>query len=385
MRKLITYILLLAIVCSLAGCGRVSTDTTPTEPPYSMQDLLLKQATDLAQRVGLAVQENYLLSLGITQNVAVTANVFSAASNPESVTSATLLRTDRVDLPQTLSAFNSNANDEKLKVCVSSLQFTTQFYSELQLSDSIGVLLQYSNECFFVVLFESGEHQLIRATVYPLSAKGATMLMNKYYPNAKTISQETILAARANAATANFLAAPVGGGVTTSLYLTMAKYMLTHSSVLTAESLYKYASSAEVRTTAIQYSKFLCSEVRQSAVYRFPADLETASNGFTASQVKDLANQNAYLGWVNALSANFGDNCLTANSILNDALHVSVPRSVIEETEVPVLVALDFGDCTGIITLYPNEYNTYLYTVTCLPCTFAEATGMLTQYGAGKM
>lgn len=385
MRKFITYILLLAMVCSLVGCGGRSNESTPTEPSYSMQDLLLKQATDLAQQVSLAVSEKFLLSAGLPENTAAIANVFASASDPSNIVSAALLRVDRVDLPNTITDINKNAISKEQNACVSALQLSTRFYSEQPLSGGIGIFLQYSSDCFFVVLFEGGDHQLIQATVYPLFTECATMLMNKYFPTASRISQGTVLTARDNAADTNCKATPVEGSVNASFYLTMAEYMLAHSSALTAKELYQYTPNNEVRTQVIQYSKVICGERKQGAVFQFPADLENAGNGFTSTQVKNWARQNAYLGWIDALSAEYGSQCLSANSILNDAMFINVPRSVVDSQEAPVLIVLDFGNYTGIITVYPNEYNTYLYTVTCLPCTFASATTMLTQRGAVKL
>lgn len=391
MRKFITYILLLAMVFSLFGCrGQDDGTTAPTvslapESAYTVKDVLVSQAVRFAGQLGAAIGENYLQKSGIPDEIAKNAKVFYAAAKQENVLSAAFLPMEKVDLPQALTMINNTANSSAQSTCVNALQFTTQFYCDKELPTDTGVYLRFAEQCHIVVVFEAEANQLITATVYPLFANAANTLLHKYYSNANTLNRNMVVSACKRTAAASFQAKPTGRNTTAAYYLAMGQAIFENTSPLSKEDISKYTSESIVGGQVALYSKALSGDSVGGIVYRFPAAMESKVTGYTSIEAQDYARQQMYFGFADSFCSSYDQLCVSANAVLKKALQTSAPGAVATETEAPVLIALDFGACTALVTIYPSENNTYLFSVTCLPGAFTQVTALLTQNGCTVM
>lgn len=383
MRKLICCLLVLTMVCGLFGCGRKKDNTTAaTDSPsgYDAKDFSICRAIHLAQQLGLAAESDYAARFEVPDTVAEQMAAFSAAAQPDAVTSGAFMSAEGMNIPTLVSQLNTQVGTNTQVAAVSILQFSTQFYCPVELPVEMAVYLSYGHSCNILVLFTPLDDQLVRATVYPLLPKAASELISKYFQGSDTVSSEEIQDSRSRCADVSCMAAPTGNPVSVSYYSNMAKDILADVKSVSQEPLQKYTSDSELIAQASGYIQSMSGEPIGSAVYHFPASPET-----TTEQMPALALQQMYLTWANNLCATFGSQALASSALVCCVIQTRNPGIAAAENEVPVLVALDYSDVTVVVTIYANEYHAYLYSVTCLPCDLATAVSLLESMGATQM
>lgn len=382
MRKLIAFALILTMLCCIFGCGKKEEETSAPAADYSTEDLLLSQAAVLAQYLGEAADSSYPEYIGITNAATQQAKLFRAASYVTNISSGAFLPLDGMDLPSIIHQFNASFCNTNQLACTSLLQFSTQFYSPKEIPGNTAIFLRYGEQFHIVVFFEPQENQLVKATLYPLFPKAGQALMTKYFPNAKTVSISEIHNALSRTSKVSYEATPTGNDTNPSYYLALAKTILADTKAVSNDVLEQYTSDSAVISQAAMFINALAGDPVSGGVYRFPADATADLPNLSSKYVQHLANQKLYLGYTNHFSAAYGSNCMAANAIVQNVITTCNPGTAAKESEAPVLVALNYGNVTVLVTLYPNEYHTYQYSVTCLPCNFTQATSLLAQRGA---
>lgn len=385
MRKFIACFLLLAMVCGLFGCGKKSDNTSAPQKEYSVEDLLISQAVVYAQQLGTAVTSGYLEMLGITGSTAKQAQIFSVASSLGNAFSAAFLPVNGRDLTGLIQNLNNQLSSSEQKACSNLLTFSSQFYSPKEISEDVAVHLLFGNRCNIVVYFEPQENNLIKATVYPLFPTTGQALMTRYFPDAEGYHKKQIMEAISLVGDVSCVAAPTGSSMNEGYYLALAKTILSDVTAVSIEDLKPLVSDNALMSQVNKFTSALAGDAVSGSVYRFPPQLEESLSSYPSRLVRNLARQQIYPSWTNHVSATFGESCVSANALINKVIITRNPGAVANKNEAPVLVALDFGGITALVTLYPNEYNTYLYSIACLPCNLQQAATILLQMGATKM
>lgn len=375
MRKFISIILLLAMICGLFAC-RAGGKTSAPSAQYTSKDLMLYQATRLAQLLSQTADSDYLKAMGAGGQVIKQAQVFAAASSLENLTSGLLLRLDDKDLPALIYGVSKKTGTADQLTCSSMLSFSTQFYSSLSFPQQVGVHLSYGKNCHVIVLFESQQDQLVRATIFPIFAAVSEVLISQQLKDHTSYSREGVMSACNRASQATLAAPLTGNTVSAAYYSGLAKQALADVKPAAKEDLLPFVSDTEVIIQVGLFTKQLANTPASTKVYHFPTGLGARNS---------LYMQQAYLSWGNTLSGKYGQVCSSANAVLMRVLGDNTLGTAAQEGEVPVLVAIDYGSITAIVTIYPNEYNTYLYHVVCLPCSFADANLLLASEGASPM
>ena len=385
MRKIIICFLLLAMVCGLLGCGKKVDDTTAPIKEYSAEDLLISQALVFAQQTGTAVTSDYLEMVGITGSVAKQAQIFSATASPANTSSALILPVNGRDLDGLIQHLNGQLNSSDQRICSNLLTFSSQFHSPKEISGDYAVQLTYNNRGNILVYFEPQENNLVKATVYPLFPATSHVLMTQYFSDAESYNKKQIMEAISLVGDVSCVAAPTGSSMNEGYYLALARTILSDVTAVSIEDLKPHVSDNALLSQVSKFTSALAGDAVSGSVYRFPPQLEESLSRYNSKLVQNLARQQMYPSWTNHVSATFGDTYVSANAIINEVIITRNPGAAASKSEAPVLVALDFGGVTALVTLYPNEYNTYLYSIACLPCNLQQAASILLQMGATKM
>lgn len=376
MRKIITIFLLLAMVCSLFGCGnRNSSNTQSTN--YTIKDLLFYQATGLAQQVGTAAGSNYMKLLGAPEEVTKLAPTFAAAASMDHLSNGLLLRIDGADLPGLIRNISAQTGNSRKLSCCSMLTYQTQFLCPVPLQQTVAVYLRYGEQCHMVVLFVPQENQLVQATVYPLFAEAAQGLLAKFSANSAKYSSEMIAQCCRRTSAASCIAAPTGNEISAEFYGALAGAVLANVEPASSKEIAPFTSNAEVVTQVSLFTQRMAAGAADTEVFYFPSDLVQSKDEMTRQQL--------YLSWANQFSGTFGTTCSASNAVLMQILDAQSMGITAQAEEAPVLVAADLGSDTVLISIYPSAFGTYLYRVACLPCPYSQAKELLTNAGAAPM
>lgn len=385
MRKLIAFVLAITMLCCLFGCGKKENESTKHN--YSLEDLLLGQATLFAQQMGAAINTKYPELIGITNVATPQVQFFTAAGSTKNISSAAFLPLDGIDLPVMIASLNAEHSSAEQMQSINLLGFSSQFYSPIAFSGNKAVHMVYGKHCHIVVFFEAMENQLVRVTVYPMFPQAGQAMMNQHFSDVNGLSATQIDAAIQRASIANCAATPSGNAAPeASHYLQLANKVLSGVEAVSNEVLDQFTNNSAVLAQAAQFVNALTSEAIAARVYHLPDNLEGVSQDFPSRPVQHLAYQALCLrAFPNQLCTGFGQTSVAANAIAQNVITTRNPGIVSAKNESPVLVALDHGEVTVLVILYPNEYNIYLHTVSFLSCTFDQATDLLARRGATPM
>lgn len=386
MRKIISCILLVAMLGSLVGCGKKaaeSTNTTTTNTVVadaSIREIMLYQATQLAAQLGHSVSAEFMQFMDAPSNVFKLAQPFSAASQAHNVESGYLLRLNKEDIPNIISEIYVKSASNNQIACAGLLKFSTKFYSPKDLPAEALVYLRYNVQCHILVHFVPLDNNQISATVYPLFPEVANVLLAKYFSQVAPLKQTDIVSAIKQASNMQLIADPTGTNSNVNYYADLAASILSSVTPTTPEDMAQYSNDRNVIARAVQYTTVLSTKPQHVVLCHLPSTLDDPLSALNRNQFP-LASQKVHLAFGNKLCATFGDTELAANALAMRVITTKDAGIVMTENEHPVMVVLGFGEITALVTIFPNEYNTYLYSITCLPCDIAFATTLLSNQG----
>lgn len=381
MRKILALFLALCLSLCCFGCGKQ--DSQPTSPAASAttREKMLSVSLDMAQLLGNTVKEGMVQALAAPAEIVSMAEPFSAAADPNQVTSGALIRTDHLQLPTLITQANATLGNNAV-ACAGVLQFATRMTLSEHALGQAAVYLRYGDNCHLIVSFAGTEDAVTTVTVFPVMPAAAEKLMKEVFTDSAPLTKEQLTQAHEKCQGADFSAKPTNSDTPDAYYADLAADMFRDALPPKADAVSEYITDADLLQYTMTVTKYLSLTTATCSIYRFPADLEQQIPAYQTEAVEELYRQKLYTSWPTGLCATLGEEALLVSAVLNSTMTFSSPGALANEEEVPVILVLDYNVCTVLVALYPTQYNTYLSSVTILSCEYAQACQLLTQQGA---
>lgn len=390
MRKLTAIILVFVLLFGLVGCKRKQSETTPQKSQYSLADILFYHADNMARQIGMSADPAYLKQLDYSEKLVAMASVFSSALKVKPEVGNLIAITDPAFEDKMLELCGKAGGAEKL-ACTSALTYTTHFYSEKPIKQTVAAYVRYDAKCHFVVVFRQLSNHMVSATAYPLFAESARAVLSKFFTNAVNYNKEEVASSCETGAAQSYAASLTGKTVDANYYIGLAETVFADYPRPEERTFTPYTTDSRLISQAMLLSKTLASGIRSARVYQFPESVQTQirdalSNAKYGEDLQHFAAQQTYLSWSNTFAGTYGDLWLQTSSLVQVAVKTNDLGAAAQAGETPVLVLLELkGEYCVMLSICPTENNTYVYSYTCLPCEFADAQSMLDGEGAKLM
>ena len=388
MRKITAFFLVLVLVFGLFGCS--SSKNQNKKPDYSVSDLLLFKAGEIAKQIGMRAEEGYMTALEMPADVASVVGVFEEAvtANPVNAKVQTgVTKTLSQDITQMCSHF---AGVTKLAGC-GALVFSDQIFMAAKLESPTAVYLRYSEECHFIVVFTPLGDNLASVWGYPLFAEVAEKVLKTYFSNSQELDAKQIQAAWKAGSKGIFLAQCTDQKTSADYYSQLVASLFRQVKPLTAQQVRAYTTDQKIVSHVTTLSQHMSNSVQSLQVYRFPSRMETQVDALLehsgyGQELRAHTRQQLYLSFPQQLCARYGEDWIVANSILSTAVKTGQLSAISSAKEEPVLVLVNLkgGTCL-LVSVYPGPHQTYLYRYAAIPVPYPEANNMLSGMGATKM
>lgn len=385
MRKFTAIFLALVLICGLFGCQKnPSGEIEPST--YTLSDLLISQAASMSQRISMRAEAAYLATLSEQTEVTSLAHVFTVAATgtPDSAKMAAV----DADFSEVITKLCGQLAGDDALACGSLLSFSTHMYLPEPLEQPAAMYLRYSESCHFVTVFTPLENDLVSVWAFPLFTDVANSLLTDYFSGADNWEASEIEASIRNASGADLSADVSALSRSNAYYAKLVKTAMRTVKPLNVSHIYKVTQDKVVIQYVSAMSQALMHRTRAVQVYEFPDSVQAQvedmlSQSTYSQQLRSVTEQQVYLSWPNSFAATYGENWIAANAVLRVLLDTTMLGASAEEGEAPALVLMDLGGgASAMVAIYPNEFNAYLYSYTCLPIAFSAAQKLLADAGA---
>lgn len=389
MRKFTAIFLALVIVCGLFGCAREPQEQD-SKPRYSVTDLMIGKAVEITRQMGMRADAGFLTALEFPAEVASMAGIFREAVDAENITAK--VETAVLDtLPTDITALCSQFGGSTQVACCGALTESNQIFMAKELEYPTAVYLRYSESCHFVVVFTPLGDNLASVWAYPLFAKVAEQVLERYFSDAEDLDADQVRDACNSAADALYEAQCTDQKTSADYYIQLANTVIKDVKPLSDKDISKYTSEQKILANAATMSRLMYSGISSALVYRYPGSLqsqidEALSSTEYSQQLKTYARRQFCLTYPNQISNRYGEDWMVVNAILATELDTAKLSAIASEDEEPVLVLMNLsGTACLLMSIYPSEYNIYLYSYAVLPVSYREVQTMLTKDGAVRM
>lgn len=388
MRKFTAIFLVLVLIFGMVGCS--GSKNQNQKPAYSVSDLLLFKAEEIARQIGMRAEKTYMTAMELPAEVVSVVGVFEQAATADPVSAkvqAGMLKTLHQDITQMCSNF---AGVNKLAGC-GALVFSDQIFMAAKLETPTAVYLRYSDTCHFIVVFTPLGDNLASVWGYPLYAEVAEKVLKTYFTDAQELDAKQIKAACKVGAEGIFQAQCTDQKTNSGYYKQLVTTIFKQIKPLSAQQIKEYTTDQKLVSQVTTLSQHMSNGVQAVQVYRFPSRMEDQvdqilQHSSYSQELRAYTRQQLYLSFPRQLCTRYGEDWLVASTILSSAVrtaHMSATANAKEEP-VLVLVSLRGGSCL-LVTVYPGPHQTYLYQYAAIPVPYPEANNMLSGMGATKM
>lgn len=388
MRKFTAVFLVLVLVFGMFGCS--TRQNQNRQPGYSVSDLLLFKAGEIARQIGMRADKDYMAALDVPAEVAAVAGVFEQAvtASPVSAKVQTgVLKTLPQDITQICAQFTSI---HKVASC-GVLVFSDQVFMAAKLEAPTAVYLRYSAECHFIVVFTPLGDNLASVWGYPLYEEVAAKVLKTYFSESQELDAQQIQAAFQAGSKGIFQAQCTDQKTNAAYYTQLVNTIFKKIKPLSAQQVMEYTTNQKIVTHVTTLSQHISTGVQAVQVYQFPSRMESQVDQILEhsshdQQLRSFTRQQLYLSFPQQLCARYGEDWVVANAILASAVTTSHMGATASEKEEPVLLLVNLrgGTCL-LVSIYPGPHHTYLYRYVALPIPYPEANNMLSGLGATKM
>lgn len=386
MRKFTAVLLVLVIVFSLFGCQK-SSDDSSEKSSCTVPEMLVAQAVTMAQQLGLSAKPAYLGALDTAADAISQAGVFQqvASSKP---TGAKSFSVDQQDFPRKITELCGKFATASQVAASGMLTFRAQISLPKTLEATTAVILQYGSRCAVIVVFEPLKDKLVSAWTYPLFPKVAERVLAVYGEDAEDWGASQVTECCQAAADIDFSAKYTGKTMDADDYAALATSVFANVKTLNSKQVSQYTTVGSIVEQVVTVSKLLSNGITETQVYNFPAAQDQIDKILATAdpQLSQLTAQRVYLAMPNKIANAHGAQWMAASSILNALLQQTRLGATAAENEAPVLVLLGLSDQYSIVmSIYPSQHNTYLYSFSCLPLSFSDAQARMKAMGATVM
>ncbi len=386
MRKFTAVVLILVLVCGLFGCAGKTPDQS-NGPDYSLPDLLVYKASEIARQIGMQADQGYMTAMEFPEEV-----VSEAATFQQAVTAEPISAKVQTDVPKTIALDITNmcsrfAGITKL-ACCGALTMSDQIYISHKLVTPAAVYLRYSESCQFVVVFTPLGNNLASVWAYPLYPEVTGEVLQTYFINDKQLNAEQIRTACRAGANGSFQAQCTDQKTSPKYYSQLATTVLKEAKPLEPSAVSDYTTDAKIISNVVSLSHSMVSGIQSVQVFQFPAKLERQVEEILSStkysqQLEAYTRQLVYLTFPRQLSNRYGEDWMVTSSLLLATMETGSMGAIATKDEVPVLVLIQLkGDSCLLMSVYPSQHNIYLYQYAVLPQTFQEVSNLLVNMGA---
>lgn len=389
MRKFIAAFLAFVLLLGLVGCTKESQEP-PKSASYTITDLLLSQADFLSRQMGMRAEEGYLNALSTIPQVISAASALTVAIDGDVLDGKMLSGTPDKFEEQVVEICGQYCGSMELAAC-GTLTQSTAMHFPIPLDKSTAVYLRYSDACHFVVLFKPMNNGLVSLWAYPLFADAAEQVVLRLFGDASDLSGKEIRKACEKSTKATFDAYAPTQKIDTAYYSTLAKIIFATVRPLTKDSITPYVTDSKMIQQAMDISRVMSSGIQHMEVYHCPLTAQSQANFILTQtkyrqQLKDATQQMVNLSLPNKMSNTFGVEWVALNALLAKVLQTTPLQFAAQKNERPVLILLQYrDDYTIVLSIYPTEYRTYMYSYSVMPVSFTEAQSILAKAGAKLM
>lgn len=383
MKRLLTFFLAAVIACSLFGCAKQG----QTEKTPDSTNILVNQACQLAQTLAMSTEPAYLQALEFTGEIIDLAATFGQAigKDPEE---AKIVAVEDPDFLSTVLEVCGTANGSAQVGCCGMLTFSNQFYMETALEKSTAIYLRYSEQCHMLVYFTSERTQIVNATIYPLFAETAAIVLEDYFADASVLTKEGIVQACEAARSISVTGKYSDSKINELHYFKQATTAFVDTQAIERKAIEAYTQDPKVILLVQKFAEVLSKQATDISLFRFPyatnqQAMEALGQTQYADEVEEVTFRRCFLSWINRYTKPYGEECVTANAILASLAGNRPLGYVANKNAVPALVVLELSaDVTLLMCIYPGENNIYDYSFVCIPASFGETCNLVRKSGA---
>lgn len=388
MRRFTAILLVLVLAIGLFGCSDSKEENKKTK--YTVSDLLIYKAEEIARQIGMRSEEAYLSAMEFPAQVISVAGTFGQAATDEPAHA--MVQTGVVNtLPQEITSICSQfAGSQKLAAC-GALAVSDHIFMARELEKSTAVYLRYSESCHFIVVFTPLGDNLASVWAYPLYAEVAEQVLRTYFTDPTKLDAKQIRAASRAGSNGLFLAQCTDQKTNSDYYANLTSFVLKKTKPLNKAEISKYTTDESIIKNALTISQLMSKGIQAIHIYRFPDRLESqVSDLLTASsysqELEAYTRQQVYLTFPQQLCNKYGTDWIAVNSVLSAAVNTANMSAIASVEEQPVLVVVPLGgNLCLLMSIYPGQHQIYEYRYAVLPATFPTINNILLNMGATKM
>lgn len=383
MKRLLTFFLAAAIACSLFGCAQQG--QTETKPNNT--NILVNQACQLAQTLAMSTEPGYLQALEFTGEIIDMAATFGQAIGKEPE-EAKIVTVEDADFLSKVLEVCGTANGSVEVGCCGMLSFSSQFYMETAPEKPTAIYLRYSEQCNMLVYFTSERTHIVDATIYPLFAETAAIVLEDYFADASVLTKEAIAQACEAAKSISVAGKYSDSKINELHYFKQATTAFVDTEAIELKDIEACTQDPDVIRLVQQFAEVLSKQASKITLFRFPyaanqQAIEALGQTQYADELEEVTFQRCFLSWINHYTNPYGEVCATANAVIASLASNRPLGYVANKNAAPTLVVLELSaDVTMLMSIYPGENNIYAYSFVCIPTSYGEACNLVRKSGA---
>lgn len=388
MRKFTAILLVLALAIGLFGCSSNKDQNKKSE--YTVSDLLIYKAEEIARQIGMCSEEAYLSAMEFPAEVVSLAGAFGQAATDDPVHAMVQTGVVKTMSRDIADMCNHIAGTNKLAAC-SALAVNDHIFMAQKLEKPTAVYLRYSENCHFIVVFTPLGDNLASVWAYPLYAEVAEKVLLTYFAGSTNMDAKQIRAASKAGSKGLFLAQCTDQKTTIGYYADLATFVLKKTKPLNKAAIAEYTTDESIIKNVLNISQLMSKGLQTVHIYRFPSRLEDQvsellKDSSYSEELEAYTRQQVYLTFPQQLCNNHGTDWIAINSILSAEVNTGNMSAIASAEEQPVLVMVSLrGGLCLLMSIYPSQHQIYEYRYVVLPMTYPLAHNMLLSMGATKM
>lgn len=379
MKRLISILLVLALCCSLAACASRDTkksDEDEEEVEYTLEDVLIARAVEMARLTGLQAGTDYQAAMNMPEELIYVASVFtvSADSEPEEA----LISPVSDDIATEVTRLHGYLLGDTHLAVTSTLNHSTIMKLPEALEETTAVFLNYGADCSILVVFTPLDGKITGVATHPLYPDVSDRILDEYFSDADTLDEDAIEEACDRAEDVSCEASPGRETPTAQYYTDLALTVLDGVGNMDEEDAAEFTGDPAVIELAVFFAEGVSTEPAQVGVYTFADGGDAMFQTIDASDVlalRDpeltaLARQQLFASLPNSFAGRYGVAAIAANSVIQAQAEPVILGSVPEGMDSAVLVMLTYpGIMTAMVCIYDSGYGLYQYSYSFLPDT----------------